>query len=98
MQCGAVESSVVLHPSPHDRVDLSRKVGDGVPDPAVQPPSADLTAYLVLGVLADRRLERDEHLSVGRPRGTGTKGEPQERERGELTIESAFPVLAVHHC
>ena len=62
IQCRAVESSVVLHPAPHDRVDLSGDLGEVEPDLAVQPPSADLTADLVLGVLADSRLERDEHV------------------------------------
>src|SRR6478735_3019968 len=64
IQRGAVERSVVLHPAPHNRVDLSCDLGEGEPDPAVQPPSADLTADLVLGVLADGWLKRDEHRSV----------------------------------
>ena len=63
----------------------------------MQSPSADLTADLVLGVLADSRLERDEHCSVLRARGTGTKSEPQERKRREPVGQSAVSVLAVHH-
>jgi hypothetical protein len=39
-------------------------LGEGVPDPAVQPPSADLPAYLVPDVVADRWLERGEGSSL----------------------------------
>ena len=61
------------------------------------PPAADLTADLVLGILADGWLKRDEHRAVLRARGTGTKGEPQERKRREPVGEPAVAVLAVHH-
>src|SRR4051812_23450153 len=83
IQCGTIEGSVVLHPSPHDGVDLSGDLAEVEPDPAVPLPSADLIADLVLGLLANSWLERDEHRSVFRARGTGTKGEPQERKRRE---------------
>ena len=88
IQCGSVERSVVLHPSPHDRVDLSGDLGEIEPDPAVQPPSADLTADLVLGVVADRWLERGEERSTFAPSGSGAEREPQERKRGQPVVQA----------
>src|SRR6185437_16028821 len=73
IQRGAVEHSVVLHPAPHNRIDLSGDVGEGEPDLAVQPPSADLLADLLLGVVADCWLERGEERYTFAPSGSGAE-------------------------
>jgi len=48
----------------------------------VQPPSADRTAELVQGILADRGRKRGERLPVSVASRAGAEGEPKEGERG----------------
>src|SRR6266568_9221450 len=64
IQRGAVERSVILHPTTHDRVYPSRDAGKCMAGLALQPPAVHLSADLAEGVLADRRHERGERLGL----------------------------------
>ena len=88
--------AVVAHPARHDRIDRFGEFGEGVGDPLVKPPAANLAAELLQGLGADRGRERQESCAVFASRRAWPEREPQERERGVFVVSRSSAVLAVH--